>query len=116
MLRNRKFSKRILTKHIKDRAIQVAQRTVQRRLAEFGLMAGKPYRKPEFIQAMIKKRLEWARKYFSVEDWERQDCFSGESVFQIMTDKSKFPRNRYFYVLYENTRYLYESTIKQEYL
>lgn len=72
-LENRKMPKRLLTKHINNEGINISQRTVQRRLAEIGLKARKPARKPKLTEAMIKKRLKWARKYknFTVDDWRR---------------------------------------------
>lgn len=72
-LQNRKMPKQMLVKYVIDEGIQVSQRTVQRRLAEVGLMARKPARKPKLTQGMIRKRLDWAKKYkkLSVEDWKR---------------------------------------------
>ncbi|GIY24743.1 hypothetical protein CDAR_517261 [Caerostris darwini] len=58
-------------------------------------MARIPYRKSKLTQVMIEKRLEWARKCknFPVENWKRV-CFLDESVFEIITDKSKSVRRR----------------------
>ena len=53
-----KKPKRLLTKQVDNKGIQVSYRTVQRRLAEVSLIARKPARKPNFIKAIIKKQLE----------------------------------------------------------
>jgi len=70
---NRKMPKSLLTKQVDDEGIQVSQRTVQRRLAEVGLMARKPAPKPKLTKGMMTKRLKWARKYktFTAENWKR---------------------------------------------
>lgn len=69
---NRKLPVRLLTKKISEQGIGVSQRTVQRRLAEIGLVARRPARKPKLTASMIKKRLDWAHKYkhFTIEDWK----------------------------------------------
>ena len=65
--------KSLLTKQVNDESIQISQRTVQRRLAEVGLMVRKPTRKQKLTKAIMTKRLRWARKYriFTDEDWKR---------------------------------------------
>lgn len=114
-LRNRKLPLSLLSHEIQQAGINISQRTVQRRLAEEDLYARKPYPKPRLTQAMMKKRLNWAKKYkkFSLNDWERvylyiytcfiikyfiilifQVCFSDESMFQVLDEKSKFVRRK----------------------
>ncbi|CAH2007047.1 unnamed protein product, partial [Acanthoscelides obtectus] len=52
--------------------IEVSQRTVQRRLAEEGLIGRSPARKPRLASAMISKRHQWARKHkdFTTDNWK----------------------------------------------
>ncbi|CAH1992033.1 unnamed protein product, partial [Acanthoscelides obtectus] len=75
--------------------IEVSQRTVQRRLAEEGLIGRRPARKPRLTPAMISKRYQRARKYkdFTTDNWKNV-CFSDESIFQVLVDKSQFVRRR----------------------
>jgi len=84
---NRKMPKSLLTKQVNHEGIQVSQRTVQRRLAEVGLMARRPARKPKLTKAMMTKRLRWARKYrtFTAEDWKRVILDFMKSYFLSMT-------------------------------
>lgn len=51
---------------------------MQRRLAENELIARKPARKLKLTAAMIKKRLDWARKYknFTSQDWEKVKIYT----------------------------------------
>lgn len=62
-IQNRKLRVRLLTKNIRDNGILISQRTVQWLLTENELIARKPARKPKCTPAMIKKQLDWARKY-----------------------------------------------------
>lgn len=72
-LQNRKLPVRLLTQHVQDAGIKISERTVRRRLLEQGLVARRPAKKPRLNETMIKKRLEWAKKYkkFTVHDWEK---------------------------------------------
>ncbi|CAH0730956.1 unnamed protein product, partial [Brenthis ino] len=80
---------------VQESGIPVSKRTVQRRLAEEGLTGHRPIKKPRFIDAMKKKLLAWAREHRqkTVEDWSKV-CFSDESTFEILADKSSFVRRR----------------------
>jgi hypothetical protein len=42
---------------------RISRRTVQRRLAEAGLRARRPYRGPMLTQPHCQRRLAWARRY-----------------------------------------------------
>lgn len=81
-IQNRKLPVRLLTKNIRDDGILISQRTVQRRLAENELIARKPARKPKLTPAMIKKRLDWARKYknFTIQDWEKVKIYAVTAI------------------------------------
>ena len=72
-LQNRKLPLQLLTKSIVETGIKVSDRTVRLRLQEEGLIARRPVRKPRLTPTMIKKRLQWAKKYrkFTIEDWRR---------------------------------------------
>ncbi|CAD6992889.1 unnamed protein product [Ceratitis capitata] len=52
-------------------------------------------KKPRLTTSMQKKRLEWARQHrnMTVADWDKV-CFSDESTFEILVDKSSFVRRR----------------------
>lgn len=70
---NRKKSAALLTQMINESGVAVSKRTVQRRLAEEGLIGHRPSRKPKLTDAMKKRRLAWAREHRSmtVEDWSK---------------------------------------------
>lgn len=72
-LQNRKKSVSFLTLLINEGGIKVSQRTVQRRLAEEGLVGYRPAKKPRLTAAMTKKRLEWAKahQHMTIEDWNK---------------------------------------------
>uniref|UniRef100_A0A2A4K502 Tc1-like transposase DDE domain-containing protein n=1 Tax=Heliothis virescens TaxID=7102 RepID=A0A2A4K502_HELVI len=94
-LENRKKSAGLLTQIVQESGIMISKRTVQRRLAEEGLTGHRPAKKPRLTVAMKKKRLAWARehRHKTVEDWSKV-CFSDESSFEILADKSSFVRRR----------------------
>ncbi|RVE51166.1 hypothetical protein evm_004131 [Chilo suppressalis] len=94
-LQNRKKSVGFLTQMVQEFGIAVSKRTVQRRLAEENLTGHRPVKKPRLTEAMKKKRLAWAREHRmnTVEDWSKV-CFSDESTFEILADKSNFVRRR----------------------
>jgi Mn-dependent DtxR family transcriptional regulator len=58
---------------------RISQRTVQRRLAEAGLRARRPYRGPMLTQRHCQRRLDWARRHLR---W-RQVLFTDESRFLL---------------------------------
>lgn len=70
---NRKLPIKLLAKKVFEAGIEVSQRTVQRRLAEEGLIGRRPARKPRLTPAMISKRYQWAQKYkdFTIDDWKK---------------------------------------------
>lgn len=72
-LENRKKSAGLLTQLVQESGIQVSKRTVQRRLAEEGLVGHRPVKKPRLTEAMKKKRLAWAKEHRqkTVEDWNK---------------------------------------------
>lgn len=72
-LENRKLSVGSLTHIATDYGIEVSKRTVQRRLAEEGLLSHRPAIKPRLTDIMKKKRLQWAKKYkiWGLDEWNK---------------------------------------------
>ena len=63
---------------------RISRRTVQRRLAEAGLRARRPYQSPMLTQRHCQCRLEWARHHlrWRLADWRRV-LFTDESRFLL---------------------------------
>lgn len=80
---------------LEEQGIKLSTRTLKRRCYEAGFYCRRPQRKPKLTPTMKKKRKDWAKEVqnFSVDDW-RNVCFSDESSFQILNDKSTFVRRR----------------------
>lgn len=70
-LANRKKSVANLTQMVQETGIEVSKRTVQRRLAEEGLIGHRPCKKPKLTEVMKQRRLAWAREHreWTVDDW-----------------------------------------------
>lgn len=70
---NRKKSVTSLTQMVRESGVDVSRRTVQRRLAEEGLIAHRPAKKPKLTPAMKKRRLAWAREHqhWGMDDWSK---------------------------------------------
>lgn len=69
-LENRKTPIKLLTREVQRTGISVSQRTLERRLKEQGFSCRRPAKKPRLTDAMIKKRLAWAKQY---KDWTEDD-------------------------------------------
>ena len=95
VLENRKSSLKELLHKVRERGVAISRRTLRRRLKEAGLVAKRPLRKPLLTPTMIRKRLQWAKKYknWTEEDWDKV-IFSDESTFVILEDKSEHVRRR----------------------
>lgn len=70
---NRKASLGTLGHLIREAGVSVSERTVRRRLAENGMKARRPARKPRLTPAMVKARISWAKEYanFTIDDWNK---------------------------------------------
>ncbi|CAG5039123.1 unnamed protein product [Parnassius apollo] len=92
---NRKAPRKILTKKVQDAGINISLATVRRRMKDLGFICRRPAKKPLLTQAMMSKRLQWAKEHqnWTAEDWNKV-CFSDESSVQILSDKAVFVRRR----------------------
>lgn len=94
-LNNRKATSKSLQNEWASSGVSVSARTVRRRLVEHNLRSRKVQRKPKLTEAMITKRLNWAKlhKDWTEEEWGKV-CFSDESTFHIVCNKSIHVRRR----------------------
>lgn len=105
--------RRVLLEKVKEAGVEITDRTLRRRIKELGFQCCRPAKKPRLTERMIRARLEWAKAHqdWTSEDWKKvfrrffcvqsllfclliQVCFSDESTFQILTDKSTFIRRK----------------------
>lgn len=72
-IENRKAPLRALVKKIQDADINISAMTTRRRVKELGFTCRRPAQKPLLTQAMMQKRLQWAKKHrhWTVKDWEK---------------------------------------------
>ena len=70
---NRKATALQLKKGLENKGIAVSTRTIKRRLAERGIRARKPRRKPLLTPAMKMKRRNWAKQHksWTQNDWDK---------------------------------------------
>lgn len=72
ILNNRKKSTHHINNIIRESNINISNRTLRRRIKEFGLANRRPTIKQKLTKTMMKKRRAWGNKYkcFSVSDWQ----------------------------------------------
>lgn len=72
-LNNRKTPIKLLTREVQSAGINISQRTLERRLKDQGFSCRRPAKKPRLTDAMVKKRLAWAKQFkdWTEEDWEK---------------------------------------------
>jgi transposase len=70
---NRRESTRELKKILSSEGIDISTRTLERRLAEFGMKCCKPTKKPLLTKKHIQTRLNFAKTYktYTVADWQK---------------------------------------------
>jgi DNA-binding MarR family transcriptional regulator len=92
---NRKASLSFLLGRCNEAGIKISERTLRRHLVSTGFKARRPRKKPLLTPAMVRKRVNWAKKYrnWSVIDWDKV-VFSDESTFCILDDRAQFVRRR----------------------
>lgn len=95
-LGNRRLTARNINNILSDTGISVSDRTVSRRLAQAGLKARRPRKKPFLNTVQRRKRVEWAKEHlsWSTEDWKRV-IWSDETKISIFgSDGIQYVRRR----------------------
>lgn len=82
-----------LQQDLEKAGVKIHDSTIRRRLLEGGRKAVRPQKKQLLTEAMMKKRLIWAKKYahWTEEHW-RNVLFSDETHFLVQGCRSKFVR------------------------
>lgn len=72
-LENRRATARVLVETLKDRGVEISERTLRRRLDEVNIKCRRPAKKPKLTPKMQKSRLEWAKAHrnLTIEDWKK---------------------------------------------
>lgn len=114
VLEYRRGSANTIRKKFQEAGCTASISTVRRNLYDMGFKCRRPIKKPRLTPAMIQKRLAWANvhKHLTIDDWHivswfklanfffylffplLQTCFSDESTFHVLDDKSQFVRRR----------------------
>lgn len=94
-LRDRRATSENLRRQWQECGVAASSRTVRRRLWDSGLKSCIPRKKPLLTTAMMRRRLDWARRYrsWTSADWCKV-VFSDESTLQILDDRTSAVRRR----------------------
>lgn len=91
--KNRRLTSKQLQGYLEQQDINVSTSCVRRHLIQSGLKACRPRKKPLLTEVQREKRLAWgiAHKDWTEADWCNV-CFSDESTFEILDDKTQYVR------------------------
>lgn len=83
VLEDRRLTNEQIKNKLQESGVNVSTRTVRRDLKEFGFESRRPVKKPKLTEKMMKKRLQWCRKYkdFTEDDWMKIHSYG----FSVLT-------------------------------